>query len=353
MKIKTILMLTLLACASLFLLSGCGNGGSGENGVVRVYNWGEYIDEEVVSLFEEETGIEVVYDTFETNEEMYPIIEAGGVSYDVVCPSDYMIEKMIANDLLQEIDMSGMENISYIDEAIWEKSQAFDPDNTYSVPYTYGVLGILYNKELVTDTVDSWEDLWNEDYAGEILMYNSVRDLFTAPLKILGYSLNTTDEGELTEATDMLLAQKPLLQKYVMDQIKDTMISNSAAIAMAYSGEYLQLHEMNENLEFVVPKEGSNFYIDSWVIPANAENVENAKKWIDFLNRPDIALKNFEYITYSTPNTGAYEMVDEEIQNNPAVFPTDDILENCEVFHNLGEEGDQLYNDFWLKIRDY
>lgn len=351
MKKRRFLAAALAACM-VFGLSGCGGEKKGDGGQVKIFNWGEYIDEEVIEQFEEETGIEVVYDTFETNEAMYPIIEAGGVSYDAVCPSDYMIEKLIANDLLAEINFDNIPNVKYISEGIMEGSRTFDPENKYSVPYTFGTLGILYNTALIEDEIDSWEALWNEAYKGNILMYNSPRDLFVAPLEILGYSINTTDETELAEAKELLLEQKPLLQRYVMDQIKDSMISGSASIAMCYSGEVLQLQESNEDLRYVVPKEGSNYFIDSWVIPANAENKENAEAWINFLNKPEIALKNFEYITYSTPNTGAQELLDEELLENPAVFPGEDILSKCEVFHSLGTKGDALYNDLWLQLRD-
>lgn len=346
-----------LVLATTVILSGCSSSSdtnstkAGSNGVVKIYNWGEYIDEDVISMFEDETGIEVIYDTFETNEEMYPIIEKGSVSYDAVCPSDYIIEKMISNNLLAEIDFDNIPNMEYIDSSIQEASKAFDPENKYSVPYTYGTLGIVYNKELVTDTVDSWNILWNEKYSGEILMYNSVRDLFVAPLVLNGSSINTTDSSELEAAKELLINQKPLVQSYVMDQIKDTMISGSAAIAMAYSGEVLAMQEANEDLEYVIPKEGTNYFIDSWVIPANAENKENAEAWINFLNRPDIAYKNFEYITYATPNTGAQEMMDEELKDNIALFPGEDVLKNCEVFHSLGKEGDALFNDLWLEIK--
>ena len=337
------------------LLSGCGSSSSGtkarENGEVKVYNWGEYIDEEVIQMFEKETGIKVVYDTFETNEEMYPIIETGGVAYDAVCPSDYIIEKMIANDLLAEIDFDKIPNMKYVDKTILEGSKAFDPENKYSVPYTYGTLGIIYNKTMVKDKVDSWNILWDKKYSGEVLMYNSVRDLFVAPLRLNGNSINSTDKKELEAAKQKLIEQKPLVQSYVMDQIKDTMISGSAAIAMAYSGEVLAMQEANEDLEYVIPKEGTNYFIDSWVIPKNAKNKENAQAWIDFLNRPEIAYKNFEYITYATPNTGAQEQMDEELKTNVALFPGEDVLKNCEVFHSLGKDGDALFNNLWLEIK--
>ncbi|MGN0266123.1 MAG: PotD/PotF family extracellular solute-binding protein [Lachnospiraceae bacterium] len=361
---KKVLSLTLTLALSASLLAGCGGssaGGSesgssdkqeaGSNGVVKVFNWGEYIDEDVIDLFEEETGIEVIYDMFDTNEEMYPIIEAGGVAYDVICPSDYMIEKMISNGLLQEINFDNIPNMKYLSSTIMEGSKAFDPENKYSVPYTYGTLGIVYNTTMVDDPVDSWNILWNEKYAKDILMYNSVRDAFVAPLRLLDADINCTDDAILRQAADMLIAEKPLVQSYVMDQIKDLMISGSAAMAMCYSGEILAMQEENEDLAYAVPKEGSNFFIDSWVIPANAENKENAEAWINFLNRPDIALKNFEYITYSTPNTGALELIDEELKSNPAVFPDEEILSKCNIFHTLGTEGDAKLNDLWLEIK--
>ena len=314
-NVKKLMSLTMVLALSAACLSGCGGSDSKETdaqskGQVKVYNWGEYIDEEVITMFEEETGIEVIYDMYETNEEMYPIIEAGGVAYDVICPSDYMIEKMIANNLLQEINMDNIPNMEYVSEAILEGSRDFDPENKYSVPYTFGTLGIVYNTTMVDDPVTSWNILWNEKYSKEILMYNSVRDAFVAPLRLLDADINTVDEAILRQAADKLIEQKPLVQSYVMDQIKDLMISGSAAMAMCYSGEVLAMQEMNEDLAYAVPEEGSNFFIDSWVIPANAENKENAEAWINFLNRPDIALKNFEYITYSTPNTGAQELLD-------------------------------------------
>ncbi|HJC46452.1 MAG TPA: extracellular solute-binding protein [Candidatus Lachnoclostridium pullistercoris] len=324
-----------------------------------VYNWGEYIDESVIEDFEKETGIHVVYDLFETNEEMYPVIEAGGVSYDVVCPSDYMIQKMIENDLLAEIDFDNIPNIDQIDPEYMERSKAFDPENKYSVPYTWGTVGILYNdkklEELGVEPPDSWLDLWDERLAGEILMQDSVRDAFMCALKPLGYSLNSTDPEELEEAKDMLIAQKPLVQAYVIDQVRDKMLGEEAAVGVIYSGEMLYLQELAEgkdfNLEYVIPKEGTNLWIDSWVIPKNAKNKENAEKWIDFLCRPDIAKRNFEYITYATPNRGAFELLDEDLKENKAVFPDWDSLENAEVYQYLGEDADNLYNELWKEVK--
>ena len=324
-----------------------------------VYNWGEYIDESVIQDFEAETGIHVVYDLFETNEEMYPVIEAGGVAYDVVCPSDYMIQKMVENDLLAEIDFDNIPNIDQIDPEYMERSKAFDPENKYSVPYTWGTVGILYNdkrlEELGVEPPDSWMDLWDPRLSGEILMQDSVRDAFMCALKPLGYSLNSTDPGELEEAKELLIQQKPLVQAYVIDQVRDKMLGEEAAVGVIYSGEMLYLQELAEgkdfHLEYVIPQEGTNLWIDSWVIPKNARNKENAEKWIDFLCRPDIAKRNFEYITYATPNRGAFELLGPELQQNKAVFPDWDSLQNAEVYQYLGDEVDSLYNELWKEVK--
>ena len=324
-----------------------------------VYNWGEYIDESVIQDFEAETGIHVVYDLFETNEEMYPVIEAGGVAYDVVCPSDYMIQKMVENGLLAEIDFDNIPNIDQIDPEYMERSKAFDPENKYSVPYTWGTVGILYNdkrlEELGVEPPDSWMDLWDPRLSGEILMQDSVRDAFMCALKPLGYSLNSTDPGELEEAKKLLIQQKPLVQAYVIDQVRDKMLGEEAAVGVIYSGEMLYLQELAEgkdfHLEYVIPQEGTNLWIDSWVIPKNARNKENAEKWIDFLCRPDIAKRNFEYITYATPNRGAFELLDPELQQNKAVFPDWDSLQDAEVYQYLGDEVDSLYNELWKEVK--
>ena len=326
-----------------------------------VYNWGEYIDESVIEEFEEETGIEVVYDLFETNEEMYPVIEAGAVRYDVVCPSDYMIQKMAENGLLAEINFDNIPNLSQIDPIYLERSKSFDPENKYSVPYTWGTVGILYNteriKELGVPAPTKWSDLWDERYRGEILMQDSVRDAFMVALKMLGYSMNSTDPEELAQARDLLIRQKPLVQAYVVDQVRDKMIGGEAAVGVIYSGEMLYIQEESAGadftLEYVVPEEGTNIWIDSWVIPANARNKENAEKWINFLCRPDIAKKNFDYITYSTPNKGAYEMLEDELKNNQALFPDVNQMANSEVFQYLGDEADSLYNEMWKEVKSH
>ena len=319
---------------------------------VIVYNWGEYLYPEVITMFEEETGIDVIYEEFETNEIMYPKVQSGAIAYDVVCPSDYMIQKMLDNGLLAEINFDNVPNLKNIGQRYMDKSREFDPENKYSVPYCWGTVGILYNKTMVDEPIDSWSILWDDKYRDNILMQDSVRDAFGVTLKYLGYSLNSTDLDELTEAMNLLIVQKPLVQAYVIDQVRDKMIGNEAAIGVIYSGEAIYTQNENPDLEYVIPKEGSNIWIDSWVIPKNAEHKENAEAFINFLCRPDIALMNFDYITYSTPNTAARELIeDEDIRNSKIAFPDDSELEHCETFHYLGDEADAVYMDLWNKVK--
>ena len=360
--------------AASALLSGCGASGntgasgtdsaasgSADGGELYVYNWGEYIDEDVISQFEDETGITVVYDLFETNEEMYPVIEAGAVNYDVVCPSDYMIQKMRENDLLAELNFDNIPNIDQIDPAYMEMSQAFDPENKYSVPYCWGTVGILYNTKLLDElgvpAPTKWADLWDERLSGEILMQDSVRDAFMVALKKDGCSMNSESKDELEQAKQELIDQKPLVQAYVIDQVRDKMIGGEAAVGVIYSGEMLYIQDevanlgLDYDLEYVIPEEGTNLWLDSWVIPKNAKNKENAEKWIDFMCRPEIAKANFEYITYPTPNKGAFELLDEEMQNNKAVFPDIDSLKDSEVYKYLGDDTDAIYNELWKEVK--
>lgn len=356
-KVKKIIIRHVIPVTICILFIGGGFYYAEESGVVNddklvVYNWGEYIDPEVLTIFEEETGINVVYEEFETNEILYPKVSSGAIAYDVVCPSDYMIQRMIENDLLTEINFDNIPNIKNIGKQYMEQSRQFDPENKYSVPYCWGTVGILYNKTMVDEPVDSWSILWNPKYKDNILMQDSVRDAFGATLKYLGYSLNSTDLDELTEAKNLLIEQKPLVQAYVIDQVRDKMIGNEAALGVIYSGEAIYTQKENPNLEYVIPKEGSNIWIDSWVIPKNAEHKENAEKFINFLCRPDIALMNFEYITYSTPNEAARELIeDESIRNSEIAFPDLSKYDNLETFQYLGTEADQVYGDLWNKVK--
>ena len=356
-RVKKILIQRVVPVAICIVFIGGGFYYAKENDVMNgeklvVYNWGEYIDPEVLTMFEEETGIDIVYEEFETNEILYPKISSGAIAYDVICPSDYMIQRMIENDLLSEINFDNIPNLKNIGKQYLEQSRQFDPENKYSVPYCWGTVGILYNKMMVDEPVDSWSILWDPKYKDNILMQDSVRDAFGVTLKYLGYSLNSTDLDELTEAKNLLIEQKPLVQAYVIDQVRDKMIGNEAALGVIYSGEAIYTQKENPNLEYVIPKEGSNIWIDSWVIPKNAEHKENAEKFINFLCRPDIALMNFEYITYSTPNEAARELIeDESIRNSEIAFPDLSKYDNLETFQYLGTEADQVYGDLWNKVK--
>ncbi len=317
-----------------------------------VYNAGEYIDPQVIEMFEEETGIEVVYDEFETLEIMYAKMVQDDAAYDVICPSDYMVAKMISSGMLRELDLDKIPNRKNIGEQYLESARSFDPENKYCVPYCWGTVGILYNKNLVDDPVDSWDILWDPKYSGQILMQDSIRDAFMVALERRGYSVNTTDPEELEEAAADLIEQKPLVQAYVIDQARDKMIGGEAAMAVIYSGEVIYTQRENPDLCYSVPKEGSNVWIDGWVVTKRARNPEAAMKWIDFMCRPDIALMNFDFITYSTPNTAARDMIEDgDIRNSEVAYPAEDVLERCDTYSYLGEEGDALYNRMWKKVK--
>lgn len=334
---------------AVMLFAGCGKKYA--NGEVVVYNWGEYINEDVIEMFEEEYDIEVVYDVFTENEDMYPLISIGEVNYDVVCPSDYMINRMIQEDLLAELNYDNIPNIKNIDPAYLKSAEEFDPGNKYSVPYCWGTVGILYNKTMVDEPVTSWSAIFDEKYAKEILMIDSVRDGMGIALKYLGYSMNSLEEPQLEEAKQLLIAQRPLVQGYFVDEVRNKMIGEEAAIGVIYSGEAIYTQRENEDLVYVVPEEGSNVWIDGWVIPKNAENKENAEKWINFMCREDIALMNFEEITYSTPNAAARELIeDADIKNSTVAFPDEATLDRCETFKYLGKT-EEVYLEKWNEMK--
>lgn len=327
-----------------------GFGKDSEENKVVVYNYGDYIDEDLKERFEEETGIQVVYDVFETNEEMYPKVESGAVMYDVICAGEYTIEKMIANGMLQEIDYDNIPNIKNIGTQYLEKCQEYDPGNRYSVPYTFGTVGILYNTTMVDEEVSSWDILWNEKYKDNILMSKSIRDAMAIGLISCGYSLNTDDPEEIAQARDLLIAQKPLVQAYVVDQAKDKMIGGEAALAVIYSGEYMEAKKENPDLAYVVPEEGSNYWTDAWVIPANATHKKNAEAWINFLCDAEVAVENFDYLWYPTPNVAAQKLLAQEIISDVAIFPDEEIISRCEILQFLSPNVENLYNDAFTEV---
>ena len=342
-------MLPLVSCTQAEeTKAGAGDG----DNVLCVYNYGDYIDEDLIEEFEEETGIEVRYDTYSTNEEMYPRIAADPSLYDVICPSEYMVSKMIENDLLQEVDWTRLENAGNLGEKYMEiLSEYVDPGNRYAIPYFWGTVGILYNTTLMEEAPDSWWDLWDENYSGSILMQDSVRDAFMVAEKALGYSMNETDETVLEECRALLHREFPLVKAYVVDEVRDKMIAGETAMGVAYSGEYLYCQGENEDISFVNPKEGTNVWYDCWVISKGAKHVDAAYLWLDFLLRGDVAYRNFDYVTYPTPNVAAEEYIDEELLMDEALFPTDEYLDRCEIYLFLGDDIENLYYEMWKRVK--
>ncbi len=325
---------------------------------INVYNWGEYIsvdegeedDFDTISEFEKLTGIDVNYTTFASNEELYAKLKSGGFTYDVIIPSDYMVGRLINEGMVQELNFYNIPNMKWIDPKF--VGGAFDAENKYSVPYTWGYVGIIYNKTLVDpeDDVNSWEILWNEKYAKDILMFNNSRDAFAIAQFKNGFSVNTTDENELTAASNSLREQKPLVQSYVMDEIFDKMGGGEAALAPYYAGDAVTMMEDNPDLGFAIPREGFNYFVDAMCIPSNATNKEAAEMFINYMCETQVALKNIEYICYSTPHTGAYELLPDEVKNNPIFYPSDKELEKSEAFNALPESTTKTIDSLWTDI---
>ncbi len=329
----------------------------GQNISINVYNWGEYIsvsdgDEctfDTNAEFEKLTGIKVIYTNFASNEEMYAKLRAGGTSYDIVIPSDYMISRMINEGMLEKIDFSNVENFRYIRDDM--KNPAYDPTGEYSVPYTWGLVGIIYNTEMVSpdDDVETWDILWDVNYANNVFMFSNSRDTFGIALKRLGYSFNTENEDEIRAAAESLAEQKPVVQAYVMDEIFDNMGGGEAALAPYYAGDAITMMEDNPSLAFAVPREGTNVFYDAMCIPKGSKNKEAAELYINFMCETLTALKNIEYIKYSTPHTEAFEYLDEETKNSIS-YPPDEVIANGEVFCALPDSTTKLYDALWTDL---
>ncbi|MBE6775383.1 MAG: ABC transporter substrate-binding protein [Ruminococcaceae bacterium] len=328
-----------------------------EGTTLNVFNWGEYISDtyeggrlDVNAEFEKLTGIKVNYVTYESNEDMYPKIKNGGASYDIVIPSDYMIQRMIAENMLHTIDTEALPNYHYISEEY--RNMYYDPDNSFSVPYNVGMVGLIYNTKMVEEKPDSWTALWDERYSGKILMIDNPRDAFAIPQKILGYSLNSTDEKELSDVAQMLIDQKPLLQGYVMDEIYNKMESGEAALVPYYVGDFVCMKDVNPDLDFVYPKEGVNIFVDAVCIPKCAQNYEGALKYINFLLDPEIGVNNALYIGYATPNTGVMEHPDyAEMRDNEYLYPSEENMPDVEYFRNLPQETLDMFSSLWNEIK--
>lgn len=320
--------------------------------VVNVFNWEDYIDESVLLQFEQETGIHVNYMRFTTNEDMMVQVEANPGAFDVVFPSDYMVERMLNKGLLAEINYDNIPNAQYILESL--RDPAYDPQGKHSIPYMWGTVGILYNTKLVDDPVDTWGILWNEKYAGNVFMMDSIRDSMGVTLKYLGYSMNTRDIVALEATKQKLIDQKRsgIVKAYQVDETKDKMVAGEAALALMWSGDAQYAIDLNPDLAYAVPMEGSNVWVDPMVIMKDAKNMENAEKFVDFLCRPDIAQKNCEEIWYSSPNTGAIDLMGDEYINNPVMNPSQDVIDRCEFFNDIDETFMPIYNALWKEVKN-
>ena len=345
-KKLSIVVLLVLIFSSVPFLSSCNKKDSANS--INVYNWGEYIDPATIKMFEEETGIKVFYETYASNEDLYVKLVQNTDSYDVVVPSDYMIERLIKEDLVEKIDFNNIPNFAGIENSI--KNPAFDPTNEYSVPYFWGTLGIVYNTSMIKDNIDSWSDLWNEKYKNEIIMYNSQRDSMAVALKKLGYSMNTTNIKELEQARDALIEQKPLVYAYLTDDGRDVLVQGDAAMGVMYSGDALMMMNENKNLKYVVPKEGSNIWYDSFVIPKSTKNKKGAEEFINFMSRPDIAALNAEYcVGYTSPVVETKELLPDEIKNSYVAYPDMEKLPPLEAYRDLGELV-TIYDRMWTEV---
>lgn len=326
----------------------------GKNISINVHNWGEYISndaEESIDVnaeFEALTGIKVNYTTFASNEELYARLKSGGAQYDVVIPSDYMIAKFIREDMLEKLNLANIPNARYTNPDF--KGMEYDPGDEYSVPYTWGTVGIIYNTTMVDTDITSWDSLWDARYVGDMLMFSNPRDAFGIAQKKLGFSLNTHDLKELREAADALKEQKPLVQAYVMDEIFDKMQGGEAALAPYYAGDALTMMADNENLAFVVPSEGTNKFVDSICIPKGSKQKEAAEMYINFLCEPEVAAANIEFIGYSTPNTEAFKLLPEEVQTSPISYPPAEIMEKAEFFYDLPSDVSKEMDALWVEV---
>lgn len=348
-KPKKILLLAIIFIIAVSTLSGCNLPGMSNNTSINVFNWGEYIDQNTLKDFYKETGIKVNYETYATNEDMYQKVKNGTTTYDLICPSDYMIQRMIKEKLIQKIDYSKLSNYKNIDDKY--RKQSFDPNDEYTVPYFWGTLGILYDKKKITDQIDSWNVLWDKKYKNDIFMSDDMRNSIGIALKKLGYSFNSTNKDEIQKATDLLISQRSEINTvYVGDQIKDNMRNGEKSIAVMYSGDATVLtDEKPDQFAYVIPKEGTNVWYDSWAIPANAKNKEAAEKLINYLLDAKVNKKNVDAVGYATPNKATLELLDDKVKNDKTSYPDKDVLDKGEVFTDLGDARD-LYSNAWLKV---
>lgn len=346
------LIITILLC-----LTSCNNGNKNDIVTINVYNWGNYISQgfdnkiNTNERFTKETGIKVNYITFATNEELYAKLSGKGANFDVIIPSDYMIAKLISKNMLYKLDFSAMPNTKFIDENFLKPE--YDPNGEYSVPYTWGCIGIFYNKKMVDEAPEEidWNILWNEKYKDKILMFDNSRDAFFIAQKQLGIDINSVNFDDWYNAANLLKLQKPLVQAYVMDQIYSKMGSNEAALAPYYSGDADMLINDNPNIGFVIPKSGTNIFVDAMCIPIDSKHKSQAQEYINFMCRPDIALANIQEIGYSTPSSEVKSLLDPEICNSLIYYPDQSIMDKSQTFGLLPDDINSLIDQLWIQVK--
>lgn len=344
-----IVSVLVIGCFSVFAVNS-KNTGTGMT--ITVLNYGKYIDESVLDSFEEETGLTVKYEEYEDPEEMYTKYKSGAIDYDVICTSDYIIEKLISEGEVLPMDYDNMPNYQNVEPEIIDMSASFDPKHKYTVPYFYGTLGILYNKKLADkNDLSSWDCLWNGKYKGNMIMINSVRDAFAPALETLGYSINETDPSKLDKAYDILKKQAQDVLAYYVDETCDEMAAENASIAVCYSGEAASAMDINPDLDYVVPKEGSNLWIDSWFIPKTCQNKSGAEEFLNYICGDEPAMLNFEYVYYASPIRSVIENQDADLKENEAVNPPKEILSRCEVYRAFTDDEAALYNTLWQNLK--
>lgn len=353
-KLKGLLIGILIIILTLFVGNRVLEKSQGftTDNVLTIYNWGDYIDPELLTTFEEESGFKVRYETFDSNEAMYTKIQQGGTGYDIAIPSEYMIQKMMKQKLLLPIDSQkivGLENLhpQFL-------NQPFDRDNKYSIPYFWGTLGIIYNDKVIPEgTIQTWDDLWKPELKNNLMLIDGAREVLGLSLNSVGDSLNSKDENELKAAKAKLMNLVPNVKAIVADEIKMYMINEESAVAVSFSGEASEMLDNNEHLHYVIPEEGSNLWFDNIVIPKTAKNIDGAYEFINFMLRPEIAAQNAEYIGYATPNAKAEKLLPKEITADKQFYPSAKAIQKLEVYEDLGPEYLGIYNDLFLEFKMY
>lgn len=354
-SLVTMFILVFSMFSGIFGIGVVADDNSLSGTTINVYNWGEYIPDgsedsfNINAEFTKRTGINVNYNTYSSNEDLYSKLKSGGANYDIIIPSDYMIERLIKEDLVQKIDFTNVPNYSYISEDY--KNLEYDPNNEYSVPYAAGLVGIIYNTEVVEGTPDSWSLMWDEKYKGKILNFNNPRDAFGVAQFLLGIDINTTDLAEWDKAAEKVKEELPILQKLVMDDIFNLMESGEAAIAPYYAGDFFTMKEINDKLAFFYPKEGTNFFVDAICIPKDAENKAGAEAYINFLLEPDISLEIAEYINYMTPNTAVLDNDEYTHKGNEILYPSEEVMSKSKIFRHLPTDVIDHMNTKWDEIK--